>query len=357
MKNFKKVLSLLISLVLFAQVFSGVAYATEWGVINPGYISQDGKQIVLSGTDNPDYTLTWNNKTYKVLKAEANNGKTDFLVYRKDKIGTASTTDAKYDPTVSGSLAYYVNNAPFGTADATQATGYVSNHGTFVIDDTMKKYITEHTWLNENGAETSYGTPESYTITAKVVLPSLTEILEHHEKIGFDGISGTNSWTQGLILMRTGAYFGTAKHMAIVKDNGSNDTNTVGDAIRIKLLNQYQINIHPVFYISEDFFIENNVAGKIGGEVEDMLLENISARKMLTGGKYSEAELTNMGYDVENITPTLSVEKAVPGYRATVGNVPANAEITWYKSAAQNGEYALIEGASGNNWAIIIPQR
>ncbi len=54
-------------------------------------------------------------------------------------------------------------------------------------------------------------------------------------------------------------------------------------------------------------------------------------------------------------TVTISAEKAVPGYPVSVladGNAITTETVTWYVSETEDGEYTLVDGASGDNWQI-----
>ena len=221
---------------------------------------------------NPDYdnifTLNSDFDTEYVLLDRLSDG---FLVMT-NKVYDARKFDEdgtqKFDPDDENNIAHYLNNEFFKE----------------YIPDGMKEYIRERNWKTEGG-NISGICPQTYFANCRISLLSFEEYNKYYKKFGTVDHDNEIDWW-----LRTGD--GNKKENVIA--GGGVYTNwgkfVSSDAA-------LQCGLRPVFVISDSFFENTQInTVKIGKNVKDALLKNISAENMAKAG-YSPERLRSLGYE------------------------------------------------------------
>ncbi|MEE1043763.1 MAG: hypothetical protein UH854_07335, partial [Clostridia bacterium] len=323
----------------------------------------------------PEYKFTYNERTYQLMDLyEGKDGSKSFYTLHNGNAGNiypyANFKDEGqyFDPTDSLSVAYYMNsNTLFANGTVTiPAQGDVTEAKTFKFDKTIAPYLEEHIWRTEGlpvAGDANHSLESNYTFKAKLVAPSMTELVRYKGRFGLDYPTSSSPWytMARTAYKRVSATDNRLCYFALMKNGGALTSESYTHS------SHPYTTINPAFYLKDDFFIENHVAvDTMGTEVKNFIKNNISAVDMFTGGKYTVAELEAIGYVFEDSAnapkvenPTIVVEKAKPGYPATVtykytgAAAEGNSIIDYQLSDTADGTYTSV-GSTKKDEAWII---
>ena len=230
------------------------------------------------------------------------------------------TTVRVFDPENSNSLAYYLNQDSYINAQ-------------FPI---MKPYIENHTWYTEATTDQA-----AYSATCKIMLPSVTELVENIDRMGIVDSDKVKTADQ-LLKTRTPYNNAGTKDYTNEVDKNKYARSSVWF---VRLLSgnflmyaeptpyRYSSPERACFYLSADFFKNVKCTSTVAnGALAQILKENMSVLEMLDMG-YTEDELTALGIAVEYPT---AVDTEVKGHLAVGGTIYADFE--WSHKNAETGE-------------------
>ena len=387
--NYRRILSAIITVAVISGSFVLPVYAAginykDWS--NTNWTDEaDGIDAIPS-----QYSFTLDSDTkdiwektpvYQVIDSEEVNGRKNYLIIRLESPagrGRIANSSSTYDPTVEGSLAYWINNIWTGiepeddsyVANPIGSTAVIQLKGT-LLNESFKNYLVEKTWKLEACSAASLS---QSTITAKAVIPSASEI-NHYvavvKKINGEALS--KSYGSSASLTRTVRDIKDGVYRNVYVEG--EDTGTSGKLKMqpVKVNTTDTKRAWGMFWVSEDFFknVKVNV-DTLGEDVLDVIFEvngiseeNENSETILREIGYTTGDLIKMGVVEPPTEPvasgiSISVENAVPGYPVTVdytyshqdGKEQGNTKIYWYVSDTENGEYEKITGAEGNSWSI-----
>lgn len=288
--------------------------------------------------------------TYHMLETEDVNGQTQYFILQMGRMISngkmvPNSTDYKFDPTVSKSLADWLNNIWAVSSNPNMSDYYMSNGGVLnnngtAIDINIRPYLQNHTWLTERSGDL---VPNDYTFTGKVSLLSVTEFFEHYKKIG------KNDYGTAWFRTSTKSNSGESRFYMLHKEQGV-WAKVEGWA---NVIHYYR----PAYYLSEEFF-KNVKLESAGAEVAKMVRTTITKEEMLKGSAgYTEEEVTEIfGYGTELtyeenavIAGTQAVGQRV---QASFDGVLEGAMYQWYVADENDGLYERIDGATERSYVI-----
>lgn len=234
------------------------------------------------------------NNEFILLDTEGT-GNSKFFVLEKThyelKAFNPNVTSAKFDPTVEGSLAEYINSNDFFE------NGW-NEYAQHKIPSVVLSYIdAQHTWETEAGYATT-DIPYDYKTTCGVSLLSYAEWVKYHTKIGYDdGLK--HGW-----MLRTsrGDISGTANTILFIcTDQNAESLTSPSYAGRAMQMPVNQQNYFRTCFWLKDNFFENVKldVSSMGDNVKAYLAENYTAEQMRAVG-YSDAELLEIGFVGDN---------------------------------------------------------
>jgi hypothetical protein len=191
-------------------------------------------------------------KSYILLD---NKGEEGFFVLTKDYYGqkafstqSAASANIRFNPSEETSVAYWMNS-----------TDGLLGSGEYALDKAVSDHIIEKRWTTEGGFP---GTDmeNDYTVAAKAVLLSQTELYQYRAKIGMLDLP---AWGEDAGWY-TRSFRGTIKDQAyqplVVAHAATNKYQTLPVAYGTEAL------IRPAFYLDKDFFSQVKVDVKRTGE-------------------------------------------------------------------------------------------
>lgn len=323
----------------------------------------DGNYLVIKSTDETQYPF-YGKASYDANLYGSNKSDFDAML---DK-ATTKSSDFHYDPEISNSVAAGVNNF-------TDQWGVLNNGvgGARALPKEIQQYMVEKTWDIEpeyvDGLSTAtYNSlseelkaeydawlanrdNEMRTVTAKVVIPSASELVAYGDKIDFN----TSAWDGGMTrtLAAKATYVAATETAEAHIEYANLRYNYNGGNRQVySPLASYAEQPHIMFWLDKDFFKKYDV------EIDDTLGD--VAKKQITQydlediqDLYTFGELTKLGYDVD---------PAMEGY----GNYPKAQTIISAKDSSFTGETGTsspaenvfyVNDENGNERSFILLDR
>ena len=290
---------------------------------------------------------------YQMLDSETVDGKKQYFIVQLGEsilngMICSDSTNTKWDPTLNSAdvkhLAYWLENYwSKGLTTDEVWTGYAAS--TKVMEEALREYVPEHTWLTERSAAVA----NDYIFKAHAAILSISEVSKYADKLYAADIEK--------MFMRSGHIADTTQKRAYSYINGNNISAITPQSM------MGSTKVLPAFYLTEDFFKNVKLDLSVTGtDVRAAILEhNNSDAATLKAIGYTSADLAMLGIQDDSgssdatSTVEITVPKAVPGYPVTVkvgGNAVTTETVTWYMSETENGTYEPVTGASGDQWQI-----
>ncbi len=290
---------------------------------------------------------------YQMLDSETVDGKKQYFIVQLGEsilngMICSDSTNTKWDPTLNSAdvkhLAYWLENYwSKGLTTDEVWTGYAAS--TKVMEEALREYVPEHTWLTERSAAVA----NDYIFKAHAAILSISEVSKYADKLYATDIEK--------MFMRSGHIADTTQKRAYSYINGNNISAITPQSM------MGSTKVLPAFYLTEDFFKNVKLDLSVTGtDVRAAILEhNNSDAATLKAIGYTSADLAMLGIQDDSgssdatSTVEITVPKAVPGYPVTVkvgGNAVTTETVTWYMSETENGTYEPVTGASGDQWQI-----
>lgn len=218
-----------------------------------------------------------------------------------------------YDPENENSIASFINSEAFTSV---------------MIDDSIDKYVTTHTWQNEPVWGSGTGNPLETTVS-EYALPSISEYFAYSDRIG----------SQAQPLNYTNDFYFHWYFRSPFADGSKSSymMHSTGTKIANRPFSDYwDSSLRPVFYLSEDFFKNVKVdTSDLGKEVVDMIdLSSLITKEDALNLGYTEAEWDYISLKTSDaITLTSNGgDRAKSGYTLTVNGVEETDTVTYYTS-------------------------
>ncbi len=253
---------------------------------------------------------------------------------------TATTNEEKiYDASRENSIAWNFNSE-----------AYIDS----IVPTILQGYLIDYNWYVETDNTTPY-----YT-TAKVALPSATEILKYWNKIGgWSGLNMANSNT------RT-PYYKNGEHLTNIYVWVDNVTTPDDPKLKFnKIETDPKCNKHrPVFFIDKYYFLDHAVnPDDLGDNVKQFIRASFTKDELKTNG-YDEATLIALGYAAAPSAAAIVIDapafadgQTLTASYTYVPDATEMPEVTtssvyqWYRSSDAN-TYTAISGATGLSYTL-----
>lgn len=221
-----------------------------------------------------------------------NDDESRFLVMSRKAIGQRTITTNGQIP---ADIMCWLNNKesvevsingtfePIAGAEDYTKTGYLSDPENFTaLPKGIKEGINYNAYWKQEPK--MYGGDVERVYRAGISIPAVTEIERYYDKFGWKDSGTKYTWT------RTGhANRGDGEQMLSYNTDWARGTLYPNTAYKKAGGNSF--GIRPVFYLKNDFFLNNAVSlTEVGSEVRNAILESYSAEQLLSAG-YDKAEV------------------------------------------------------------------
>ena len=328
-KTMLKFSAAMVCLSMFSSFASAADFATEDQI----------KNIALTRTEPiPEDTFSIDDKELILLDSKEVSGETQYLVLENDiatymrfSIAQHSSNNAwyngwhKFRPEDTGSIAWWLNNTE---------SGYITNmpkqNGTDMADYIVATdWDTEKVWVGSSNEEDSAGAwGEPYTVNAKIVVPSASEVVAYQDKINK---KDSVWWTRTAFAEWGGGY---PRTLVAIKADGKRTASEGGN----------DVGVRPMYWISEDFF--GNMAINVstaGDNILNILKTNFTEEELLNiysqtqvdlifGKEVVKPDITSVSISGTGDTTTDMTASAVLGENA------ASCTYTWQVSSTSSTE-------------------
>lgn len=253
-----------------------------------------------------------------------------------------SDLDGKYDIEKDNNVAYWLNNEFLKEGNKSEdGVDTVS----YALPECIISHLVERDWLCEAGHPSSDFT-EDYTVRAKIALMSVTEWKTYHSKIGLmDDTSSNYYWLRSVC----GQDVSSPAQVVSIKQG----ITCIG-----KMQNAY--GIRPVFYLDNDFFLDEKVDITSLGSSAAYIIRGSYSREQLQKA-YSADEIDRLYRELPPQAQSVRFDGLMQvGRKLTASYTYYNAdgvkegdtEIRWLRSKELNGLYGVILGATGSEYVL-----
>ena len=258
------------------------SYRTAISGLNQASGMRDKDGVVIGDTHakynntSDEYTFTSGGKDFVVLgKDEAGD---IFVTYKTVLYETdISLWTAKTSTTLTDYV-FRVNNTNSAAATLNSDAWINAN-----IPTDMQGQLKEKVWWTEHDVA-AYENIDLWRTTAKIALPSYTEVKQYSDRFPFGKVPGNaREWLRTFMALDN-----SAPNAIGLIDEGSK--------IRSSSINHSASRYRPVFYLDKDFFKNVNVGvANIGTALKAEIVDTYEIADLMD--KYSKADLVALGYD------------------------------------------------------------
>lgn len=337
----------------FAAIMSVVALATSMTATMPtasakstSGISSKLNNSVYETSGSDVFTLEGGNQEFILLDHDDEG----FFVMTRKYMGAHN-----YDPDMTtlfdvndeNNIGYWLNHDFLENGNSYSDVDYK-------LPNQIKKHLVEREWLCE--AE-----PEDVAVKGKIALLSVTEYKKYADIIGTnDDVDSSKGspWNYWWLRSTTGLASETAMNVdlsagtsALVMYASAAITNPG------KVQNPY--GVRPVFYLDNNFFLEEKVQLQtLGGNVADKL-KKAYTKEQLTKVYGSQVKEIYKSYPPEAVNVAINgvaIEgrtlKASYIYKSSAGEPEGKTKYRWLRAKKSTGPYATIMGANKSEYTL-----
>ncbi len=340
----KKLIVQMLTIIMILSMLCAGVYADE--MLGLGYGKKDflsGLTTVYVETTPPEYSFSFEGQNFAFLGGYIG---TDGINagYREEegKNYYLILADQLYDK-----VAFDSDNGNLWSVTDESTTGYWLNE--VFISDTYEGTKLPQA-MTDNLAAYKWHTEPTKNVegyTTEFVTESKLAIMSQYEFIKYSGMYGYNM----------GANYWSRTSYDVYPLYLQSSTARMREAGATGAM-----GVRPIFWLSEDFFLQNKITVTDGSYIaRSLAASGLTEEEFLTdnGGGYSEEELESLfppptvaintisGIPIEGEILTVDYT-----YESSLGLSEADTVIKWYSSSERGGEYTEIVGATGESYKV-----